>query len=404
MIGDRMRQARLAAGLTLAEVAERLGNAGQPITRQGISKYEHNRSTPKASFLLRLAQALGVKSSYFLEEPDLRVEWLAFRKDATLTPTRQAQIRAHAKNVAEGQYDLWLTLYPNEKPQFPHIEPIRTFDDAEAAAVQLREAWGLGDAPIESVTQSIEDHGGVVVSWPHDEGQFDGLAAWMNHSVPLIISSTAVSPDRRRFNLAHEMEHLLSHREGPVSAEEEPLAHRFAGAFLVPVEVARRELGDRRRHLNFEELGLLKCKYGLSMQAWVHRARDLDIIDDGLYNMLSAEFVSRNLKKREPAQWACEAPEEPLRLKQMVLRAFAEGVITEEHALQLCPGCLTPQPLARPEGRKYTAVELMKLPREERNRILAEAAAAAEEEYRTNPELTEFEAFGEDDLYDEYPE
>jgi hypothetical protein len=32
---------------------------------------------------------------------------------------------------------------------------------------------------------------------------------------------------------------------------------------------------------------------------------------------------------------------------------------------------------------------------------LAEAAALAESEYRTNPELTVFEAFGKDDLYGE---
>lgn len=31
-----------------------------------------------------------------------------------------------------------------------------------------------------------------------------------------------------------------------------------------------------------------------------------------------------------------------------------------------------------------------------------EALHLAEEEYRTNRDLTDFEAFGEDDLYDEY--
>ena len=34
-------------------------------------------------------------------------------------------------------------------------------------------------------------------------------------------------------------------------------------------------------------------------------------------------------------------------------------------------------------------------------RILAEQAALLEEAYRTNPDLTAFEAFGEDDLYGE---
>ena len=57
-----------------------------------------------------------------------------------------------------------------------------------------------------------------------------------------------------------------------------------------------------------------------------------------------------------------------------------------------------------PEGRYLSAAELLKLPLEERDRILAAIAAEAEEEYRTNRELTDFEAFGEGDLYDEYPD
>ena len=48
--------------------------------------------------------------------------------------------------------------------------------------------------------------------------------------------------------------------------------------------------------------------------------------------------------------------------------------------------------------------ELLELPFAERERILAAQAALLEEEYRTNPDLTAFEAFGPNDLYDEYPE
>lgn len=60
-------------------------------------------------------------------------------------------------------------------------------------------------------------------------------------------------------------------------------------------------------------------------------------------------------------------------------------------------------PQAQHQGR-LTAIELLRLPREERDRILATAAEDAADEYRTNPDLTDFEAFGEDDLYDDYPE
>jgi hypothetical protein len=52
-----------------------------------------------------------------------------------------------------------------------------------------------------------------------------------------------------------------------------------------------------------------------------------------------------------------------------------------------------------PPSHHWTAAELRRLPVEQRDAILAAASAAAAEEYRTNPALTAFEAFGEKDLY-----
>jgi hypothetical protein len=53
---------------------------------------------------------------------------------------------------------------------------------------------------------------------------------------------------------------------------------------------------------------------------------------------------------------------------------------------------------AAPNGT-WTVSELRKLPASERDAVLAAAAATAEYEYRTNASLTDFEAFGEDDLH-----
>lgn len=51
--------------------------------------------------------------------------------------------------------------------------------------------------------------------------------------------------------------------------------------------------------------------------------------------------------------------------------------------------------------KNWTAAELRKLPAEQRNAILEAAATLAEEIYRNDPQLTDFEAFGEEDLYGE---
>jgi hypothetical protein len=49
--------------------------------------------------------------------------------------------------------------------------------------------------------------------------------------------------------------------------------------------------------------------------------------------------------------------------------------------------------------KRWKASELLKLPAHQRNVILEAAAAMADKEYRNNPDLTAFEAFGKDDLH-----
>jgi len=46
--------------------------------------------------------------------------------------------------------------------------------------------------------------------------------------------------------------------------------------------------------------------------------------------------------------------------------------------------------------RRWKASELRKLPPDQRDVILEEAAVKAENDYRNDPELTAFEAFGND--------
>jgi hypothetical protein len=52
-------------------------------------------------------------------------------------------------------------------------------------------------------------------------------------------------------------------------------------------------------------------------------------------------------------------------------------------------------------GKSWTAAQLRKLPAEQRDAMLEAAAALAEQLYRNDPQLTDFEAFGEEDLHGE---
>ena len=400
MLAERIRHARLAAGLTLDEVAERLSGLGITITKAGLSKYELAKSTPGAAFLLKLGRALGVSPSYFLREPEVQIQWIAFRKKSSLTRTHQEQIKAVIEDRAEGQIWLQTTLNENWSQARQIRIPAETLLDAEKAAALLRKSWKLDNLPIESITEVVEDRGGIVIGYDDENAQFDGLSGWINDTIPLTAVNTAVPDDRRRYNLAHELGHMVMVCDKVDEKAREQLAHRFAAAFIVPPDVARRELGIRRRQLNLAELGPLKQKYGLSMQAWTRRALDLNIIDDSHYRTLCTEFARRGWRKREPVQYS--GREIPVKLRQLTLRALAEGVITNAKATQLCPECFAGlEPMLMPApARHLSARELRNMPPEKRDQLMALAAAEAEVDYRTHAELTDFEAFGEEEDHD----
>jgi hypothetical protein len=213
------------------------------------------------------------------------------------------------------------------------------------------------------------------------------------------VVNTGTTVDRCRYNVAHELGHILTNCPQLSEKNQEAIAHRFAAALLVPARVARRELGDKRRHLSFAELGVLKQKYGLSMQAWIRRAKDLEIISDSVYKSLCIDFSSRGWRQKEPFDY--HGHEKPKRLVQMAVRAVAEGIISPDEANRICAGCGTDAlaVVREMEDSALSPTKLSRLPREQRLQALAEAAAQAEKEYRTNPELTDYDAFGEDDLH-----
>ena len=214
MIGERIRQARLLAGLTLEEVAAQMTAHNQAITKAGLSKYENNKSTPKSAFLVLMAHLLGVKASYFWEQTTVNIDWIAFRKHSLLPIKEQDQIKAIALRHAESFIWLEKTLNKTEKPGFPKLQKVRDLQAVESLADSVRKSWKLNLAPIDNVIQTIEDRGGIVVTHSSTAGRFDGLAGWVNDKLPIIVSNSSISNDRFRYNLAHELGHLRDRHVG----------------------------------------------------------------------------------------------------------------------------------------------------------------------------------------------
>ncbi len=69
LIGGRIRQARLALGMTLEQLA-----GGTGFTKSYLSKIENSEKVPPIGSLARIAQALGTEMLSFLESPGGNVD------------------------------------------------------------------------------------------------------------------------------------------------------------------------------------------------------------------------------------------------------------------------------------------------------------------------------------------
>ena len=391
MIGTRIRQARLQARMTQKEVAAALENAGIPIKINKLAKFEHDRDMPNALTLLALSRVFNVPPVWLMHEPKLDVVWLGYRKRSKLSVKDCYSIEEYVRDVADLQVELRNKLYPDEDINFPKCISVTNNKEAEDAAEKLRKTWNLNDEPIESLTRTAEENGVIVIEWDRLTGRFDGLSGWCGEGIPVIVTRKDVDADRKRFNLAHELGHLVMQPSENMPVDQiEKLAHRFAGALLVPASVALREVGEHRDKIAFSELGRLKQKHGLSMHGWVFRLRDLQIISPNMASLYWPKISRRGWKKKEPYEYI--ADEKPAILEQMIYRALDKGVISPYQVLQVLPDFeITDEDGGT--GIFPTASDLLSMPKYKRERYLDISFALAKDE-----EFERFEVIGEEEF------
>ena len=389
MIGARIKQARLLAGMTQKELAKALGEAGYKITAAAISKYEKQKSYPTAQFILEASSALGVPCSYFMSQPSRSVDWIGFRCRAKLSDTARNRIKAYAAERADVQSELRDLLYPERSYEFPSI-PVADLTGAEHAAEQLRDSWDVGDRPLDNLVQMAEDREVIVVDWADKTGLFDGLSGWCGDR-PVAVVNSQFPLDRRRLTLAHEIGHLVMDTSIGSNVDDEALAFRFAAALLTPADHVYKELRGKSRYLSWDELKILKRKYGLSMSAWVRHAYDLNIISSSTYKSMNIQYRSRGWHIEEPVKYIGD--EEPLLLKQMAGRAIAEGMVAPDRFADIDFTDTNLDDEVMPRSEYPTATELVEMEPEERQRWIRQMFEWAED-----VDFEVFEAYGEEEF------
>ena len=331
MIGDRLKRARAAAGLSM----QALGDAVD-VTAPMIKKYEDNISMPSSGVLLRLASALEVRSEYFFRPDRVELTGVEYRKRANTKVKVLKRIEADVLNQAERWYEL-RDLWPN----FPlagfslpiGLPAVQSLADVDNVSLALREIWQLGRNPLPELIDLLESKGIlVIITESEDADKFDGLQAKVQGQ-PIVVVSSAWPGCRQRFTLAHELGHLVLHDRLPAELDEEKACNRFASSFLLPADGLFEHIGQQRNNIDWQELYLLKHEYGLSMAACLYRCKDLGVINDALVDRMWRYYSGRGWRKGEPGK---AYPQEATQLfKQLVYRAMAEGIISESKAAEL---------------------------------------------------------------------
>jgi Zn-dependent peptidase ImmA (M78 family) len=153
----------------------------------------------------------------------------------------------------------------------------------------------LGEKPIPNMIHLLESRGALVLSLAQEVHELDAFSFWSNGR-PIVFLNTMKSAERSRMDAAHELLHLLCHRE-ETGKEEEKDANRFAGELLMPRNDLRMQIPRVR---GLAELVHVKHRWGVALSALVYRLHELKIASDWQYRTLFVELSKRGYRTLEP--------------------------------------------------------------------------------------------------------
>jgi len=215
-----------------------------------------------------------------------------------------------------------LILHLGRQIKFPRIAipsiEAHNDEEIEAATSRCRHALQLEhDKPVGNVVRAVEQTRIFTADLPNASKTIDAFSVKSEPRV-IVRSSAKGSTSRARFDVAHELGHLVMHSRA-IRGERglEVAADRFAGAFLLPRESFAREFPSSAQRV-WPILFRLKARWGTSIQAMVVRGSQLGLIDPSRSSSLWA-YISRRGWRRAP-----EPEEPPAEVPELIPLAFLE--------------------------------------------------------------------------------
>jgi Zn-dependent peptidase ImmA (M78 family) len=264
-----------------------------PVT---ISRLERSNNEPEPETVDALVKALKFPRDFFygddIESPS--PDGASFRSFTAMTAReRDAALAAGAFaylvcDWVEAQFNL-------PKPDTLVLSHER---DPSKAARLLRDRWALGEQPISDMVKLLESKGVRVFSLCENTKTVDAFSCWRN-GTPYVFLNTFKSPERSRFDAAHELAHLTLHKHGGPRqgrlAEHE--ANAFASSFLMPSADVKARIPYVS---SLDQLVSAKRHWRVSVAALAYRLHKLGTMSDWQYRHICIQMGKRGYPDAEP--------------------------------------------------------------------------------------------------------
>lgn len=317
----RFDLARQRRGLTKRDLAHQLN-----VTDRTVSNWYNNQEIDER-ILEKAAEILDFPLSFFYgnDVEKIHVESVSFRALSKMTAKKRDM--AISQTILAEMISDWIDQnFELPLPNVPDLHELRSdfstdtiesLDEAnedegnyyleysypEACADTVRKAWGLGEQPIPNLIALLESKGIRVFSLTDEAQDVDACCRWTSGR-PFIFLNTSRTAERCRFDLAHELGHLVMHKHGIIEGiHVEQEANAFASAFLMP---RRSLLADPLRIPSLKSILSKKEIWQVSAAALTYRCSKLGIITDWNATSIYKQLAQRG-RNNEPNPIAHES-------------------------------------------------------------------------------------------------
>lgn len=301
---ERLRVLREARGLTKTDLADHTG-----VSVSSISQYESGNITPSPSSIESLAGVLAVPEQFFTSAAPVEIdlEDCHFRRQTGVSKKEQRRAVSWGTLALDflREADRYVALPELSIPKYSGGRPYPD-EEIEEIAQAVRDEWNLGFGPVANAVWLIEQFGVPTIELSDCDDRLDAFSAWTSYRPMVFFATAKNSASRRRFDAAHELGHLVLHRNTHPRAEGvEDEAFRFASSFLLPEDPFRAEVPHQ---LSWSKLLEMKKRWKVSLAALIYRAHELGIYSESTRSRAFTQLSIRGWRRNEPNEPEMERP------------------------------------------------------------------------------------------------